>query len=147
MKLKLIFTACLEKFSLSPPPWHCPVEAQAPKPPGSRRLCISHKTTYPIWWFFLSILIIIYKDNNKDDTTGSKLIVIYPVAITQRGASERYVSSQGWIREQGKGVKLGKTMIRENLHTLVQGEIVGKSNLVVVVCLEKAKIDGSQVTF
>ena len=40
---------------------------------------------------FLSILIMIYKDNNKDDTTGSKLIIIYPVAITQRGASERYV--------------------------------------------------------
>ena len=77
--------------------------------------------------FFLSILIIIYKDNNKDDTTGSKLIVIYPVAITQRGASERYVPSQGWVREKGKGVKLGKTMIRENLHTLVQGEMVSKS--------------------
>ena len=57
--------------------------------------------------FFLSILIIIYKDNNKDDTMGSKLIVIYPVAITQRGASERYVPSQGRVREKGKGVKLG----------------------------------------
>ena len=76
---------------------------------------------------FLSILIMIYKDNNKDDTTGSKLIIIYPVAITQRGASERYVPSQGWIREKGRGVKLGKTMIRENLHTLVQGKMVGKS--------------------
>ena len=74
--------------------------------------------------FFLSLLIIIYKDNNKDGTTGSKLIVIYPVAITQRGASERYVHSQGWVREKGKGVKLGKTMVRENLHTLIQGEMV-----------------------
>ena len=83
--------------------------------------------TVEINFFFLSILTIIYKDNNKDDTTGSKLIVIYPVAITQRGASERYVPSQGWVREKGKGVKLGKTMIRENLHTLVQGEMVGKS--------------------
>ena len=78
-------------------------------------------------YLFLSILIIIYKDNNKDDTTGSNLIIIYPVAITQRGASERYVPSQGWVREQGKRAKLGKTMIGENLHTLVQGEIVGKS--------------------
>ena len=84
--------------------------------------------------FFLSILIIIYKDNNKDDTTGSKLIVIFPVAITQRGASERYVPSQGWVREQGKGAKLGKTMIRENLRTLVQGEIVGKSKDTCTYC-------------
>ena len=52
---------------------------------------------------------MIYKDNNKDDTTGSKLIVIYSVAITQRGASERYVPSQDWVKEKGKGVKLGKT--------------------------------------
>ena len=51
---------------------------------------------------------MIYKDNNKDDTTGSKLIIIYPVAITQRGASKRYVPSQGWVREKGRGVKLGK---------------------------------------
>ena len=70
---------------------------------------------------------MIYNDNNKDDTTGSKLIIIYPVAITQRGASERYVPSQGWVREKGRGEKLGKTMIRENLHTLMQGEMVGKS--------------------
>ena len=62
------------------------------------------------FFIFLSIFIIIYKDNNKDDTTGSKLIVIYPVAITQRGASKRYVPSQGWVREQGKGVKLGKKL-------------------------------------
>ena len=84
--------------------------------------------------FFLSILIMIYKDNNKDDTTGSKLIIIYPVAITQRGASERYVPSQGWVREKGRGVKLGKTMIRENLHTLVQGEMVGKSKGTCTYC-------------
>ena len=44
---------------------------------------------------------MIYKDNNKDDTTGSKLIIIYPVAFTQRGASKRYVPSQGWVREKG----------------------------------------------
>ena len=59
---------------------------------------------------------MIYKDN-----TESKLIIIYPVAMTQRGASERYVPSQGWVREKGRGVKLGKTMIRKNLHTLYKG--------------------------
>ena len=51
---------------------------------------------------------MIYKDNNKDDTTGSKLIVIYPVAITQRGASERYVPSQGWVRGEGEGSETGQ---------------------------------------
>ena len=70
---------------------------------------------------------MIYNDSNKDDTTRSKLMITYPVAITQKGASERCVPSQGWVREKGKGVKLGKTMIRENLHTLVQAEMVGKS--------------------
>ena len=59
---------------------------------------------------------MIYNDNNKDDTTGSKLIIIYSAAITQRGASERYVPSQDWVREKERGVKLGKTMIRGNLH-------------------------------
>ena len=77
---------------------------------------------------------MIYKDNNKDDTTGSKLIIIYPVAITQRGASERYIPSRGWVREKGKGVKLGKTMIREKLHTLIQGEMVGKSKGTCTYC-------------
>ena len=77
---------------------------------------------------------MIYKDNNKDDATGSKLIVIYPVAITQRGAPERYVPLQGWVREKGRGVKLGKTMIRENLHTLVRGEMVGKSRGTCTYC-------------
>ena len=65
---------------------------------------------------------MIYKDNKKYDSTGSKLIIIYPVATTQRGAPERYVPSQGWVREKGRGVKLGKTMIRENLHTRTRGE-------------------------
>ena len=77
---------------------------------------------------------MISKDNNKDDTTGSKLIVIFPVAITQRGASERYVPSQGRVREKGRRVKLGKTMIRENLHTLVEGEMVGKSKGTCTYC-------------
>ena len=45
--------------------------------------------------FFLSILKMIYKDNNKDDTTGSKLIVIYPVAITQRGA-KMFIQTYPW---------------------------------------------------
>ena len=42
---------------------------------------------------------MIYKDNNKDDTTGSKFIIIRPVAITQRGASERYVPSNIYGKE------------------------------------------------
>ena len=66
---------------------------------------------------------MIYKDNNKDDTTRSKLIVIYPVAIAQRGASERYVPSQGWVREKGKGVKLGKNNDQgKSSHTRTRGD-------------------------
>ena len=56
--------------------------------PKLERKMIKRLIFFSIFHFFLSILIMIYKDNNKDDTTGSKLIVIYPVAITQRGASE-----------------------------------------------------------
>ena len=62
---------------------------------------------------------MIYKDNNKDVTTGSKLINIYPVTITQRGASERYVPS----REKGRGVKLGKTLILVQYQLFVQYQV------------------------
>ena len=52
-------------------------------------------------FIFLSLLVIIYKDNDRDNTMGCKLLIIYPVTITQRGAFERYVPSQGQKREKG----------------------------------------------